>query len=378
VSGVQVSEARGLLGRRAFVDVPFRIHENDQDWIPPLRLSVYDRLSPRHPAMAHQQVSLWIAYRDRRPVGRIGACIDSAFNDYQGVRWAWVGFFEAFDDRQATAALFDVACGWAAARGADTCVGPASFTTNDEPLGLLVEGFDDPPTLLSTQNPPYYERLWVGAGWKQTTDLWAWELGRTTTLSERQRRTLDRIRQRAKVRLRRIDMADFDAEVGRFFEVYKSAWSRNWGFAPIAETEIRHVAKQLRRVINPDWAIGLETPEGQLVAFCIALPDLNQVMAQIRSGRLLPFGWYRLLTGRRKVDRARIWLLGIRPDHQHLALGPLLYREITDRLTARPHMRSAEASWILATNSRMNDQIEALGGCRTKVWRLYERPAERR
>ncbi len=373
--GFEIRQVTGWNGRRVFVDVPFRIHGGDPHWIPPLRLSVHDRLSPKHPAASHQETALWVAYRHGRPAGRIAACVDSLFNDYQKVRWAWIGFFDSFDEPETAAALFNTACSWAAGRGADTCVGPANFTTNDE-LGLLVEGFDDLPSILTLQNPRYYESLWTANGWEPAMDLWGWTFERpSTALSERQRRALDRLQKRAKVRARTIDMDDYDAEVGRFFEIYNAAWQDNWGFAPMPEAEIRHLAKQLRQVIRPDWAFGLETTEGVPVAVCLALPDMNLPMRRVRSGRLLPTGWYPLLTGKGRATRARVWALGVRPDYQHLALGPLLYREIVDRLSRDPHIETAEASWTLATNHRINDQIAAMGARRNKVWRLYQRPA---
>jgi ribosomal protein S18 acetylase RimI-like enzyme len=375
-SGVEIRPARSLLARRTFVDVPFRIHGGDPGWVPPLRMSVYDRISPKHPATAHQEVALWVAYRRGRPVGRIAACIDRAFNDYQGVRWGWVGFFDTFDDPQVSDALFRMACTWSAERGMDTCVGPANFTTNDE-LGLLVEGFDQVPALLTLQNPPYYVGLWERAGWEPAMDLWAWRFDKATTaLSERQRRTLDRIQRRAAVRVRHLNLADFDNEVTRFFEVYNAAWQDNWGFAPMPEPEVRHLAKQLKQILNPEWAFGLETASGSLVGVCLALPDMNLPMLRVRSGRLLPTGWIPLLRERRRVPNARVWALGVRPDYQHLALGPLLYREIVDRLAADPYIRTAEASWTLASNHRINDQLAAMGAARSKVWRLYQRPAQ--
>lgn len=364
----------GWNGRRIFIDVPFRIHGQDPGWIPPLRLSVHDRLSPRHPANSHQTTALWVAYRHGRPVGRIGACVDSLFNRQQQVRWAWVGFFDSFDDPEAAAALFDAASSWARTEGADTCVGPANFTTNDE-LGLQVDGFDDPPTILTLQNPRYYERLWTAHGWEPVMDLLGWKFVREEVgLSDRQRRTLERLQRRANVRIRSIDMGDYDAEVGRFFDIYNAAWQDNWGFAPMPEPEVRHLAKQLKQILRPEWAFGIETAAGQAVGVCLALPDMNLPMQRVRSGRLLPTGWYPLLTEGKKVERARVWALGVRPDHQNLALGPLLYGGIVDRLSADPHIRTAEASWTLATNYRINDQIEAMGGKRSKVWRLYQLP----
>lgn len=372
---LQVTPVRGRWGRRVFVDVPFRIHGADPGWVPPLRLSVLDRISPSHPAMAHQEVALWVARRHGRPVGRIAACVDAAFDAHQGERWGWVGFFDAFDDPGAAGALFEVARGWCAARGAEVCVGPANFTTNDE-LGLMVEGFEDPPVILTLQNPRYYERLWVDHGWEPAMDLWGWHFDKATTeLSERQHRALERIRARSGVRIRSLDMDDYDAEVGRFFEVYNAAWERNWGFAPLPEAEVRHLAKQLRPVLDPRWAFGAEDRDGRVVGVCLALPDLNQPMLRVRSGRLLPTGWWPLLRRRHHMDRARVWALGVRPDAQPMALGPLLYHEIVERLRAEPSIRSAEAGWTLATNRRINEQLAAMGATRSRVWRLYRRPA---
>ncbi len=372
-AGIDIRPVTSLLGRRAFVDLPFRLFKSDPGWVPPLRMSVYDRISPRHPANAHQDTALWMAYRHGRPVGRVGACVDQFFNEYQNASWGWVGFFESIDDAEVTHALFDTACAWVAERGAETAVGPASFTTNDE-LGLLVEGFEDPPLMLTTQNPPYYEHLWVDYGWEQSMDLWAWELDRSNVgLSERQRRTLARIRERTKLNVRGMKMSDFNAEVGRLFDVYNAAWSKNWGFAPMPEAEVRHLAKQLKQIVDPELALVIEKPDGEPVAVAIILLDVNELMMKIRSGRLLPTGWYHLLTGLKKVHRARIFALGVKPDQQFLALGPLLYQEMLDRLWVREVLDSAEASWILASNDKMNETVEAAGGRRTKTWRLYER-----
>jgi hypothetical protein len=370
--GVAVRPVRGWNARRVFVDLPFRIHGGDPTWVPPLRLGVYDRLSSRHPANQHQRNQLWIAYRRGRPVGRIAACIDQSYNDLHEVRWGWVGFFESFDDPAVAGALFDAAKSWMREQGAERCVGPANFTTNDE-IGLLVDGFDELPVLLTLQNPRYYEQLWTGAGWELFEDLYAWHFDkRTTSLSDRQRKVLARIKERSGLRVRTIDMKNFDTDVRLFFELYNSAWSRNLAFAPMSEGEILHLAKQLKPVMNPEWILGLEDETGTLVGVCIALPDINRLLLRARSGRLLPITWARLLIGKSRLSHARVFALGILPEQQHLAIGPVFYQEIVDRLSADPHIATAEASWTLASNHRINTQIEAMGAKRSKIWRLYQ------
>jgi hypothetical protein len=364
---------QGLPARRRFIDLPFRIHGGDPVWVPPLRYAVWDRLSKRHPAAEHQEWALWTAHRQGRPVARIGACVDRLFNEFQGQSWVWVGFFEAFDDAEAAAALFRTAWDWGRARGATTAVGPASFTTNDE-CGLLVEGFDSPPAVLTTHNPPYYEHLWTDAGWEPAMDLWGWRGDRPALgLSERQRHSLDRIMRKGDIRIRELNMKDFDADVLRFFDIYSASWARNWGFAPMTEAEVRHLAKDLKQLCDPSLVLFAERASGESVGAALALPDVNESLGHIRSGRLLPVGWARLLLGVRRASGVRILALGVRPEVRTRALGPFLYEELAQRVLARPGMKWAEGSWVLATNTAMNKACEALGGHRTKTWRMYQR-----
>jgi len=316
-----------------------------------------------------------MAWRGKEPVGRIGACIDTVFNRLHGERWAWIGFFESIDDQEVADALFEAATSWGRAKGAQTCTGPASFTLNDE-CGLLVENFEDPPLILTTENPAYYERLWTEAGWQQAMDLWGWRFDRATIgLSDRHRRILERLGQRAKVTVRESRMKDFNTEVDRLFEVYNAAWSQNWGFSQLSEAEVKHLAKQVKQLVDPNLVLFAETADGEPVGCAICLPDANEAMSKVRSGRLLPFGWYHLLTGMKKPTKVRVWALGVKPEFQSRALGPLLYSKLLDNCLAIPSVQSGEASWILASNDLMNGPIEAMGGQRYKTWRMYQRPA---
>jgi GNAT superfamily N-acetyltransferase len=371
---VDIKPVRSRLARHKFVDFPFRLFKHDPAWVPPLRMSVLDRISPKYPANDHQDTALWMAYRDGKPVGRIGACVDHKFNEFQDQSWAWVGFFEAFDDPEVADALFDTACRWASANGVEECVGPASFTTNDE-CGLLVEGFEHPPMVLTPQNPRYYEHLWVDTGWEPAMDLWGWSVDKqSATLSDRQRRALERLKARGDIELRSMRMQDFDAEVDRFFEVYHSAWARNWGFAPMTQPEIKHLAKNLKQILDPDLALFAEK-QGKPVGVALVLPDANEPMLRVRSGRLLPTGWWTLLRGLKRTSGVRVFALGVQAERQSRAIGPLLYAELLDRAGRKDNITRAEASWILATNTAMNRAIETAGCERYKTWRMYRRKA---
>jgi GNAT superfamily N-acetyltransferase len=371
MSGTEVRPADDWLSKRVFVDLPFRLHGDDPAWVPPLRAAVYDRLSRRHPTRAHQRWALWTAHRGRDVVGRIAACRDTLFDERQPERCAWVGFFDCVDDPEVAGSLFEVALDWSRRAGADIAIGPGNFTTNDE-VGLLVDGFQHPAVIMTTENPPYYQALWEGAGWEQVMDLYGYQFLREHTgLSDRQRRALERLRERSKVRVRDMRKDDFEAEVGRFFQLYNLTWRDNWGFVPMPEAEIRHLARQLRPLLNPRYTFALER-DGEVVGVCLTLPDVNRAMVGVRSGRLLPIGWAQLYFGLKHVKHVRVLAMGIRPDVQHSGLGPLVYGEIVNRLYD-DGICSAEASWTLATNFRINKQLEAMGARRYKMWRLYQK-----
>jgi hypothetical protein len=209
-------------------------------------------------------------------------------------------------------------------------------------------------------------------------DLWAWRLDRSRAeprLSARQQAVVERYLARGRLQVREASMSNFDAEVGRIFRLYESAWARNWGFAPMTEAEVRHLAKDLKLVVNPRWVLFVEREgEEEPLAFALALPDINRALITMRGGRLLPFGWWRLLRVARARRSARVLLAGVRPEHQNSALGPLLYHELIQRsFVEDPRFELAELSWVLATNHRLNAAAEAMGGERYKTWRLYEK-----
>jgi len=370
---VEVRQVQGRKDRYRFVDLPFRLFGDNPGWVPPVRLAVHDRLSPKHPASEHQQWCTWMAWRDGRAVGRIGACVDRMFDEFHGLSWAWIGFFEAADDTEATRALFDTAWSWGRDHGATMATGPASFTTNDE-CGLQIDGFDSVPQILTPQNPAYYEALWLDAGWEPAMDLWSWEADRHQIgLSDRQKHGLERLRQRSDLHIREMRMKDFDAEVGRFFKVYNRAWAHNWGFAPMTEAEVRHLAKDLKQIIDPTLGLFVENAAGEQVAVALALPDTNEALRlHMRSGRLLPLGWAHLLLGVKRTARVRVLALGVVPELQSRAVGPMLYQALAERTLAKTRVQSGEASWILSTNTAMNKALAGLGGRRGKTWRLYQ------
>ena len=359
---------------RRFIAFPYRLHRGDPYWVPPLRMDVRKMLSrKKNPFFQHAQAEYFLASRsDRRGdevIGRIAAIHNRAHNEFHGDKAGFFGFFDSINEPEPAAALFDAAAQWLGDRGLTEMIGPASFSTNDE-CGLLVDGFDAPTTVLTPCTPRYYVDLFEKAGLIKAKDLFLYQ-SVNDQLPERLTRGARLIAKRKKFTLRPLDMKRFDEEVALIKQVYNSAWERNWGFVPMTEAEIDHMAKELKPIVVPDLIVFVEH-EGQLIGFAAAIPDLNIALKTNPSGRLFP-GILKILWKARKITRIRILLLGLTKEYRGSGADALMYHWIWEKGYALGY-RWAEGGWILEDNAAMNNGLRRIGFEHYKTLRMFGRP----
>jgi GNAT superfamily N-acetyltransferase len=328
-----------------------------------------------NPFFEHADAEYFLAERDEEVVGRVAAISNRLHNETHGDRVGFFGFFETVNEQAVADALLAAAADWCRAREHDVLRGPASFSVNDE-CGLLVNGFDTAPTLMMPHNPPYYVELLEHAGFAKAKDLLVYQGGseeRYYPVPERLARGTELIRQRQGITLRGLDMKHFDADVDRIKRIYNSAWEKNWGFVPMTDRELDHLAEQFKPVVIPE-IVPFAEKDGQVIGFGIVLPDLNEVFRHSRSGRLLPL-LPRLLwkVKTRRFKRARILLLGILPEYQGKGIDAMLYHWIWTRC-GELGITWGEAGWILEDNPAMNAGLEKMTFRVYKTYRLYDRP----
>lgn len=372
MSALRVRELAPGESPRPFVDLAWTFNADDPAWVPPLRQQVETLLDRgKHPFHEHADVALFVAERGGRPVGRIAAIVNHRHNDFHDERTGFFGLFECEERAETARALVDAASAWLRERGMERVRGPMNLSTNEE-CGLLVDGFETPPTIMMTHNPAYYGELLEDAGLAKVKDLLAYRFG-SPDVPERLARGAERLAGRAGVTVRTLDMKRFREDVDRIKEVYNSAWERNWGFVPMTDAEFDFMAKELKPVVDPTLCLIVEREDGEPVGFSLALPDLNQALRHLPDGRLLPFGIFKLLWHRRKVDQVRIITLGFKPEMQGAGLGLLLYLQ-TFRNGAARGFRTGEASWVLEDNWKMRQPLEKMGAEVYKTYRIYEKP----
>lgn len=332
-------------------------------------------LSPtENPFFEHAEAEYFLAERGGRVVGRIAAISNRLHNETHGDRVGFFGFFESTEDQAVADALLAAAADWCRARGHDVLRGPVSFSVNDE-CGLLVDGFDFPPTLMMPHNPRYYAGLVESAGFVKAKDLWVYQGGREDRyipVPERLARGTELIRQRLGITVRPLDLEHFADEVERIKALYNDAWEKNWGFVPMTDREIEHLARQFRPIVIPEL-VPIAEKDGRMIGFGISLPDLNVVFRGNRSGRIFPVALKVLWAlKRRKIRRARILLLGILPEYRGKGVDAMLYHWIWTK--AEPlGIYWGEAGWILEDNPAMNAGLEKMTFRVYKTYRLYDK-----
>ena len=369
---IDVSAVSGKADLKAFVDFPYELYHKSSNWVPPLKMDIKDQLSQKkNPWFEHAEAEFFLARRAGTVVGRISAHIDHNFNEFQGNDWGLFGWFECVNDEAVANALYDRAAAWLKERGRDRMVGPFSYTTNDE-CGVLIDGFEIAPAILEPWNYDYYPGLFDGAGFEKAMDLLMYKM----EISDK-----DKVRPAVHIAAGRVDESSYrfkrfsrltlNSDVDRFLDIYNESWEKNWGFVPLTEKEVRHYAKTLLPVLDKNWAFVIIGSDGDNAGAALTLPDYNQVLKRL-DGRLLPFGWAKFLWYRRKIDRVRVFALGVKPKYRTTGLAAKLYIEHLDA-AERTGVIGGTMGWILENNKPMNKSIEALGGTVIKRFRLYER-----
>jgi hypothetical protein len=358
---------------RRFIRLPWSIYSDDPVWVPPLLLERKEHLSPHNPYFEHARYQSWLAYRNEAPVGRISAQIDKLHIDRYQDETGFFGMIEAEDNPEIFKLLFDTAENWLRDNGMRRVLGPYNLSINQEP-GLLVDGFDTPPCVMMGHAPPYYGTRIEENGYQKAKDLFAYTIDGDFKHTPAMQAIVKRAEKR--VTIRSLQKATFNKDLKIIEDIFNDAWSENWGFIPFTEAEFKQLGKDFKMLVDFDLVVIAEV-DGAPAAFLAVLPNINEAIRDL-NGRLLPFGWLKLLW-RLKVRfprSARIPLMGVRKQYHDSLLGAALAFMVIQAVQApglKRGVRKVELSWILEDNKGMNDIIESIGGAVYKTYRIYSK-----
>jgi hypothetical protein len=357
--------------KKRFLNFPWTLYRDNPHWIPPIRLDQKELLGYRYHAFYEEnEIRTFLAVRDGVDVGRIAAIVNYGHLERNEKNLGFFGFFECIDDQQVADALFDAAGAWLRKKGLTALRGPMNPSMNYS-LGLLIEGFDSPPFFMMTFNPPYYEGLMENYGFRKSQDLYAYwgNMEMLPKIREKLGPKVDLILERCNAKIRPLNRKNFFEDVRSFLDIYNRSLTNTWGFVPMSEKEVDHMAKGLKYLIVPDLAVGVEI-EGKLVGTTLCLLDYNPRIKAI-DGKLFPLGFWKLLSNKRAIKRVRIISTNVVPEYQMHGLSLCMLDALVP-LAQEWGIEEAEFSWVLESNLFSRGSLEKGGAIRTKTYRLYD------
>ncbi len=371
---VEVTEVVSRADRDAFIKFPWEIYRDDPAWVPPLLLERKEFLDrKKHPFYKHGDAALFLARAGGKIVGRIMASDDPNYNSLHQTNAGCFGLFECINDPAVAAALFAAAARWLRAKGRSEIMGPIDYSTNYV-CALLIEGFEHPPMLLTSHNPPYYAALIESCGFEKAMDWYAWWFSEPEKTAVRLRRIAGRFGNKLSVSVRPVNMKDASGESRRLREIYNQAWEKNWGFVPFTPGEFDHLTKELKPIAVPEFTLIAEVGD-EPAGFILCVPDINVAFKKI-NGRLtsygLPIGLAKLLFYKSRIRTARLIALGVKPKYRRGGIAEMLVlRIIEDAMIKRGF--TGELSMTLENNHLINRFLAAIGAQRYKTYRIYRR-----
>ena len=354
-----------------FIDLPWRIYAEYPNWVPPLKKEVRRLLDPRrHPFWEFSERVLFLARRGSETVGRIAGIMDRRYNQLHNEKMGIWGFFECADDQEAARVLFSSVDTWALQKGMTFMRGPLSPSMNYE-SGLLIEGFDYPPAVGMTYNPPYYLRLIESCGLTKEKDLLAFLIDGEYRLPDWMERLAERTAQKKGVRIRHVDPKKMDAEFDLIREIYNDSWSGNWGFVPLTTNEMRDIQKNVKSFADPGLVFFMYY-DNEPAAVCVIFPDVNPLLKRF-NGRIGLTGLLKFLIYRHEINGLRLLMFGIKEKYRQLGLPMLAFHHIYEIARVKNKYQNLEMGWTLEDNESINSLVEEAGAKRYKKYRIFRK-----
>ncbi|NCQ11595.1 MAG: hypothetical protein GW809_05525 [Bacteroidetes bacterium] len=365
--GVHIVSTKAQL--KEFILFPYKHYKNEPNWVTPLLMDEKKLVDTKNnPTYEKIDAVFFLAEKNGEICGRIGAFNNHVYADYHNENVGFFGMFECIEDQAVASLLFKVAIDWLVEQGRTSILGPFNPTMLDT-LGILIEGFDKDPVIMMPYTKSYYPKLIEGAGFEKAMDLFTYYVDKEMVNLERVEKASSLIMQRTKgLTVRYVNLKEFDREISIFRDIFNKAWAKNWGFQPISVKVFAKLAKDLKPVLEEDFAV-IASVDGNPVGFSVAIPDYNFALKKI-NGRLLPFGLFKLLYLKRKITKIRIALMGIIPEYHGKGIDVMMHKEaIVNGI--RKGYSSAELGWVLESNMNMVRLAERMGAVLDKKYRIY-------
>ncbi|HWS22857.1 MAG TPA: GNAT family N-acetyltransferase [Anaerolineales bacterium] len=357
-----------------FIQIPFDMYKNCEQWVPPILIDAYAQLNPKkHPFYEHSEADFFIALMDNKPVGRIGVFENRHFNEYHQTKEADFYFFDSIDNQEVADALFNTAEDWAINRGLTSMVGPKGMGPLDG-YGILIFGHEHRQTMnMLNYNYPYYQKLVENHGYHKEVDFVSCFLPADQfKIPDRVAHIAERALERGELEIKpfknKREMLEWAPRIG---EAYNRSFVHNWEYFPFTPREIDFVVESIMTVAD-HRLIKIITHAEEVVGFLFAFPDISAAMKRA-NGKIFPFGLIDMILEMRRTKTVAVNGIGILPKFQGHGGNAILYTEMGKTLESFNQFNHVEMSQVAETTEQMRADLKNLNGVEYKNHRVYRR-----
>lgn len=370
---ISIFEVKSSSLEDEFIKLPWKIYEHDRYWVPPLISEFRNTIRGENNRLRQSgPYILILAYKDGQPSGRLCAGINENLNRAKGYSEGYISLFECVKDYEVAKAMFDYAAAWMKDLGMDKIIGPISLPSGDDNRGLLIDNFEDPPTVMNVYNPDYYSKFFEDYGFYKYWDCYAYYLDLTREVDERFNRVTRYAMEKYGFRVDMLDLKNIENDINDIEYIIERAMPDEWqDFIPPDDEEIKVIASNLVPVADPELIYIARANDGTPIGFDIALPDYNQALKHI-NGRLFPFGLFKFLYYKKRIDRVRLFVFFVVPEFRKKGVAAAIYIRAINAAREKGY-KSGEGSTIWEYNTIMQRDVESVGGKIYKTYRIYKK-----
>ena len=327
---IEIIEVTKKSELKAFVDFQFKLYERSPFWVPPIKNEELFFLNKEtNPAFKTSDVSLFLAYRGKKIVGRVAAIVNWIEVNKLKKNKVRFGWFDFVDDFEVSKVLIEKVKEFGKSRKMDFIEGPVGFSNMDK-AGMLVMGYDKMNTIITNYNYSYYPAHMEKLKMKKLAQWIEFEIKIPDF-----KNSPEKVRKFGKLIIRKYNLKvlhfkkniEIEPYVNEMFQLIEKTYSNLQTFVPIQKYQINYYQEKYLKYAHPEYIKCVSDQSNKLIGFVIIMPSFTKALKRA-NGKLLPFGIFHLLKAKYFNNRASFYLIGVDPEYQNKGVIAILINEI--------------------------------------------------
>lgn len=354
---IEIIEVKTKKQLKKFVEFPNKLYKGNKYYCPPLAFDEMGTFIPKkNPAFEFCESRQYLAYKDKKLVGRIAGIISYPHCAKQKRNQIRFARFDAIDDIEVTKALFKAVRDYGKEKGMDEMIGPLGFVDIDRE-GMLIDGFDEYNLSITIYNYPYYMKHLEAMGFVKDVDWVEYQLKMPKEIDERLIRISNRVQQRYGYQVKKFkNNKEIIPYAKKALEVINEAFDNLYAYVPLSDKLIDKCLKDYIPIVNKDYVIVVVDKNDQVIGFGLMVPSLASACHK-HNGHLFPFGWISFLKAlkSKKNKILEMYFVAVKPEYQSTGVNAII---IVESLKAcfKNGAELAETGPELELNEKVQDQ----------------------